>query len=183
MLTLYLRPKAVLGAAAIALSTAINLPHALALASDPAARERRRQQQQQEDPSAQMWRSLLMIATWLIVAYTRCVPVLMLGMMLAAGCIVCHASARQAPSEVRYRGREPLGYSLGQVLGMQPVQGGADPRLVLKQLVHGARTSSMHLAARALRWGKYYTLTLWDRVREPFVPGMRPSHRMGSSWR
>ena len=57
------------------------------------------------------------VATWVLVAYTRCLPVLLLGMAAALVVVLLHCALRRAHSEQRHKGRQPLGYTWQQVLG------------------------------------------------------------------
>lgn len=176
MLTLYLRPIAIFGAAAIAISAAYNINKAM------------QQQQQQRTandatnqgtapPTAPQTQSSigagLAIGTWLVVVYTRCMPIIFLGLILGGGVVSTHAGLRQSPSETRYRGRTPLSYTIYQVLGRQPAPTGSDPRLVFKQLGQECWRAIARRGKGLKRWAVYYVLTAWDAVRRPFVPAMR----------
>lgn len=57
------------------------------------------------------------MVTWLLVAYTRCLPVLLLGAVVALVAVLVHCGLRRAPSEYRHRGRQLLGFTWRQVLG------------------------------------------------------------------
>jgi len=173
MLTMYLRPLAVVGAAALALSAYFSLRHAFALASETGARTQARSEQ--EDSTEYIFRGALSVGTWITVAYTRCVPVLLLGFLLALWAIAIHATLRPAPSETRHRGRTPLGYTVAQCIGRQPVAGGADARLVFKQLLFVGYQWVAVRGKLAWRWSKYYFLTAWDAIRRPFAPALRSS--------
>jgi hypothetical protein len=142
--------------------------------------------------------AVLAIITWIAVAYTRCMPIIILG--LSIGLVLClfHASLRTSPSELRLRGSNtatatnpitlhfqrfhrsvaaataaPHSYSLGQVLGRQPSPPGCDPRLVFKQAYRTLIEFIISILRLGRRWLVYYLLSVWDTVRRPFVPALR----------
>jgi hypothetical protein len=143
--TFYLRPRALLGAAAVLFSTyrSIRMAYqtqvqqqqrqqaaAAAVAASRAQSERQqlwRQAQQAQhtvaaaaaapDPNEQAVTALATVVTWLLVAYTRCLPILLLGAVAALVAVLLHCALRRAPSEYRYKGRLLLGYTWRQVLG------------------------------------------------------------------
>ena len=71
----------------------------------------------QGDPNEQLVTAALTVVTWLLVAYTRCIPVLLLGMAASLVAVLAHCGLRRAPSEHRYKGRLLLGFTLRQLLG------------------------------------------------------------------
>ena len=128
------QPKALLGAAAVAVSMYRSLGLALrrqqaeaaagAAGSEgrgrqpPLAQQRAQQQQQQRtDPNESAVTAATTVVTWLLVAYTRCLPMLLLGATASLVAVLVHCALRRAPSESRHKGRQPLGYSWRQVLG------------------------------------------------------------------
>lgn len=141
-LTFYLRPAALLGTAAIALS----MYHHYNRIKQQQQRERERRgngtdsaaaaPEMPQDPNEQLLSAAYTIGAWMLVVYTRCMPILMLAMVLATASVLLHAVARRAPSEYRHRGRHLLGYTLSEVLGRSaPPTADADPRLLFKQLL------------------------------------------------
>lgn len=175
MATLYLRPAAVIGAVVLGVSIVYNLNHALetqrAAAGGGAAPPRAAQ------PPSTLG-ALLAVGTWVAVAYTRCIPVIGLGLGLGGAAAAWHAALRAAPSEARHRGRAPISYSLWQVLGREAAPAGADPRALFRQAAAAGVGAAARRAAAARRWAKYYALTAWDAVRRPFVPALRS----GGAW-
>lgn len=69
------------------------------------------------DPGEQVLSAALMLVTWVLVGYTRCLPILLLGAVAALAAVLVHCGLRRAPSEYRHRGRAPLGFTLAQLLG------------------------------------------------------------------
>lgn len=69
------------------------------------------------DPAEQAFNAGLMLVTWVLVGYTRCLPILLLGAVAALGAVLAHCGLRRAPSEYRHRGRTPLGFTWRQLLG------------------------------------------------------------------
>ena len=146
--TFYLRPKALLGAAAVvgSLYRSATLAYrrqqqqqqaaaAAGAAAGTDGRAARQQQQQQPqanaaagmpvnrrwaagtDPNEQLVTAATTLLTWLLVAYTRCLPMLMLGSAASLAVVLVHCGVRRAPSEYRHKGRQPLGFTWQQVLG------------------------------------------------------------------
>jgi len=141
--------------------------------------------------------AVLAIATWIAVVYTRCMPIIILGLFIGLFLCLLHASLRTSPSELRLRGNNnntattnpitlhfqrlhrsavpaaPHSYTLGQVLGRQLSPPGCDPRLVFKQ-VHRTFIEFIIATLRlGKRWLMYYLLSAWDTVRRPFAPALR----------
>jgi PRA1 family protein len=203
MLTLYLRPIAVVGALVLAITISFNLNTALELqqrrldAAAGAAAAAAAPTAPQSPLGA-----VLAVAAWLAVMYTRCMPIIILG--LSIGMLICllHASLHTSPSELRLRrgnvnhaaatssnpithhfyrlnrfaaasAAAPHSYTLGQVLGRQPSPPGCDPRLVFKQLHRTFIEFIIAMAVLGKRWLVYYVLIAWDTVRRPFVPALR----------
>ncbi|KAL4424091.1 hypothetical protein ABPG75_001392 [Micractinium tetrahymenae] len=166
--TFYLRPKALLGAAAVAYSMYRTVGAAL---------ERQRQELQQQqaaaagggangsraaarppaNPNEQAVNALLAVVTWLLVAYTRCLPMLLLGAAASLAAVLAHCALRRAPSEYRHKGRQLLGYTWRQVLGREPVPDGSDPRALFREL----GTSCIQAARLQLRRGWLYCRYYW----------------------
>jgi hypothetical protein len=147
--TFYLRPKALLGAAAVVGSLyrsatlayrrqqqqqqAASAAGAVAGTDGRAVRQQQQQQQQQAnatagipvnrrraagtDPNEQLVTAATTLLTWLLVAYTRCLPMLLLGSAASLAVVLVHCGVRRAPSEYRHKGRQPLGFTWQQVLG------------------------------------------------------------------
>lgn len=145
--TFYLRPNALLGAAALAVSMYRSISRALVhQAADAAAaaqgsgsgRSSSRSSRgtaagaaggAAADPNEQLVTAALTVVTWLLVAYTRCIPILLLGMAVSLVAVLVHCGLRRAPSEYRYKGRQPLGFTLLQLLGQgESWVGGGRPR-------------------------------------------------------
>ncbi len=199
MLTLYLRPLAVVGALLLAVSISFNINTAIEMqqrrldaaggggAQAPAAGNM--------TPQSPLG-AVLAIATWLAVVYTRCMPIIVLGVSIGLFICLLHAALRTSPSELRLRGNgaggtgntnpislhfyrnrgaaaAPHSYTLGQVLGRQPVPPGCDPRLLFKQINRTFIETVKASAGRGRRWLVYYVLIAWDTVRRPFVPALR----------
>ncbi|KAG7674060.1 hypothetical protein NADE_004252 [Nannochloris sp. 'desiccata'] len=188
VLTLYLRPIAVLGALVLAVTISFNINTAIeqqrrrlgvGAQGEAAAAANAAAPTTLQSPLG----AVLAISTWIAVVYTRCMPIILLGVSI--GLVICllHASLRTSPSELRLRGSSanatanpitlhfqrfnraaaaPHSYTLGQVLGRQPCPPGCDPRLLFKQ-VH---RTFIELTKAALglgrRWLVYYLLSAWD---------------------
>ncbi|PSC73348.1 Drug Metabolite transporter superfamily [Micractinium conductrix] len=175
--TFYLRPKALLGAAAVAVSMYRSLGLALrrqqaeaaagAAGSEgrgrqpPLAQQRAQQQQQQRtDPNESAVTAATTVVTWLLVAYTRCLPMLLLGATASLVAVLVHCALRRAPSESRHKGRQPLGYSWRQVLGRDPAPEGADPRALFREVAAALRAAVALRARYALALLRYRARTL-----------------------
>jgi hypothetical protein len=176
MLTLYLRPAAVIGAIALGFSIVYNLNHALEMQRAAAAAGGGAPPRPTQPPST-LGAALAMV-TWIAVAYTRCIPVIALGLTLGGAAAGWHAALRAAPTEARHRGRTPISFTFLQILGRQAAPAGADPRALFRQVVAAGAGAVTRHAAAARRWTKYYALTAWDVVRRPFVPALRS----GGAW-
>ena len=170
MFTLYLRPIAVFGAAAIAVSAAYNINNAM------------NQQQPTTDaapppPAAPQSQASLAAGlaafTWVVVVYTRCMPIIFLGLVIGAIVVLMHAGLRQSPSEMRYRGRLLHSYTFYQVIGREPVPAGSDARLVFTQIGRECWKGMVKRAKGVKRWAVFYILSVWDIVRKPFIPALR----------
>lgn len=206
MLTLYLRPKAVFGVAALAISIYTNLSKIIQqqqhhqqqyqgrkeFASPTSNQSTHRiahsdknttniprihnsSQTQYNDaalPMDTLPNSILAVATWFLVAYTRCIPVLLLAICLSLSFTFVHASSRAAPSESRYKGKLPLSYSIWQVIGRESSNG--DPRLLFKQILHGAVLTGIRYYTYARGWMQFYARSGMERLSRPFV-GMTSS--------
>ena len=193
MLTLYLRPIAVFGALFLGFTIAFNIN--TAMGQQRAAFERQQMNNANgrrgggggadpnpTPPMPSPVGSALAITSWLAVAYTKCLPIITLGISLASFVVLAHASLREAPSESRHRGRTPLSYTFLQVLGRRPaVPPGSDPRLVFKQLWHAGRCTIANKIRAVGRWTQFYLMTAWDFVRRPFVPALRNTP-LATSW-
>ena len=124
--TFYLRPKALLGAAAVvgSLYRSATLAYrrqqqqqAAAAAGAAGGMPVNRRRAEAADPNEQLVTAATTLLTWLLVAYTRCLPMLMLGSAASLVAVLVHCGVRRAPSEYRYKGRQPLGFTWQQVLG------------------------------------------------------------------
>lgn len=126
--TFYLRPKALLGAAAVALSMYRSVgallqrqrreQHAAVVAAAGGGLNgARAAARPPADPNEQAVNALVAVSTWVLVAYTRCMPMLLLGAWGALVAVLAHCALRRAPSEYRHKGRQLLGYTWQQVLG------------------------------------------------------------------
>ncbi len=131
--TFYLRPKALLGAAAVAFSLyrsialAMRRQHAEAAAAAETAQQGGGRQQHvaaaqraavaAADPNEQMVTAAATVVTWLLVAYTRCMPMMFLGVVNSLVVVLLHSALRRAPSELRHKGRQLLGFTWRQLLG------------------------------------------------------------------
>ena len=182
MLTLYLKPIAVFGAAALALSITYNINRALEQqrrAADP----QNHQQQRRGGGVDQspLGGAILAAATWLIVALTKCIPIILLGLVNATLVVLTHACVRKSPSEMRYRGRTMYSYTFAQVVRRQAVPPGNDPLLVFKQLLQAGVGVVVGRLRLIRRWVVYYALAGWDVVRRPFTPALR-SAPLATSW-
>lgn len=69
------------------------------------------------DPNEHIITAGLTVLTWFLVAWSRCMPVLLLGSVNALLAVLLHCGLRRAPSEYRYRGRAPLGFTWSQLVG------------------------------------------------------------------
>lgn len=132
--TFYLRPRALLGAAAVAYSVYRSVGAALerqrreqaaaAAAAGGGPYGARPAARPPADPNEQAVNALVALVTWVLVAYTRCMPVLLLGAVGALAAVLAHCALRRAPSEYRHKGRQLLGYTWRQVLGRGAPEGG-----------------------------------------------------------
>lgn len=169
LLTMYLRPKAILGVAAIVFSAI----HHLRRINRMQRVERAAERAVENGHIGNNINSIMTLVVWVIVVYTKCTPILFLGFILASLTILTHAAVRQSPTEARYRGRVVLSYSFAQMLGRQSVPEGNDTWLVFKQLWRMWVLYMAALMVMARRWVVFYTLALWDVMRKPFVPALR----------
>ena len=183
MLTLYLRPIAVIGAMALAITTYYNIT---------AITQRHQQQHANEQQSNGTLGPALAAATWIVVVFTKCVPILLLGLCIGCIAVLVHASLRPSPSEQRTytatpllasvgggngRGRRrspPLSYVLRDVLfahryTINP-QEGIDPRLVFRQLWDAGGRWAAYKTTQLRRWTVYYGLAALDFLKNPSIP-------------
>ncbi len=168
LLVMYLRPKALLGTIAVVASAYIHLKRALRRQAEQQLVQQQRvaggrapaaaaatafeAAEQQQAPVT----ALTTIGTWLLVAYTRCFPMILLSLLLSSVAVLGHAITRNAPSESRYRGKLPLGYSWEVVRGRRlPSWPGADPHLVFKQLWWLGRALVVRKVRQAVRYYRY----------------------------
>lgn len=153
LLVMYLRPVALFGTAAVAVNVFVHTRRTLRrqLRQQQAGLPHRRSESDAQDTPMAI---LSTLATWLLVAYTRCFSLIALAALLSAFTILLHAAGRKALSESRYRGKTPLGYRLEQVLGLAPVNQGQDPFLVFRQQWWLLKS-----------WGKGLSRQLWRRVQ------------------
>ena len=179
--TFYLRPKALLGAAALALSIFRTLTRALerqaaeAAAAAAGGAGRGAAGAAPADPNEQLVTAGLTVVTWLLVAYTRCVPVLLLGMASSLVAVLVHCGLRRAPSEYRYKGRQPLGFTLRQLLG-QGALPGAGGRRAAGGVVVGPRPRVLRGAHLPCRNGRRPPQARSPPLRaEPVPEGCRPA--------
>jgi hypothetical protein len=190
MLTLYLRPIAVVGTLILAVTLSFNINTAIETqqrrldAANGGGAAAAAAPTTPQSPLA----AVLAIATWITVVYTRCMPIILLGLSIGLLICVLHATLHTSSSEQR-RGTNPISlhfhrnraaasaaphsYTLKQVLGRQPVPPGCDPRLLFRQIHSTAVETIRAMAGRGRRWCVYYALVLWDTVRRPFVPALR----------
>lgn len=180
LLVMYLRPAALLGTAGVALSAYLGVRRALrrqaaqqAAAEAAAAGGQATPPRQltfgdaaaggEEDGQQPALGALSTLGAWLLAAYTRCFPMILLAAALSTLTILLHGTTRKAPSEARHRGQRPLGYTLAQVLGRAPP--GADPRLLFRQLWWLQRAWAERKARKALAWVRYWGFVLRDSLR------------------
>lgn len=129
----YLRPQALLGAAAVAYSMYRSaMLQQERYSSNVTLQQQQeanaRQQQQRPSRSAAAVKDntsfLTTVVTWLLVAYTRCLPILLLGLVASLLSVLVHCALHRACSE--YRHRQMRGFTWRQVLGQGAwMQGGA----------------------------------------------------------
>ncbi|PRW61143.1 Prenylated rab acceptor PRA1 isoform A [Chlorella sorokiniana] len=182
--TFYLRPQALLGAAALAVSMYRSISRALeGQAADAAAAQggpRGRGGGNRgtaalagaaggaaADPNEQLITAGLTVVTWVLVAYTRCMPILILGMAASLVAVLVHCGLRRAPSEYRYKGRQLLGFTLRQLLGQEPVPEGCRPADLFREIVQASGQAAAARWQWAKRYARYYMLTAWDALRHP----------------
>ena len=179
LLTLYLRPVAVLGAISLALSTYLSISAAmrrqqmLARASASTASQRGQYVGSFGDNldglQPQRWSSVcLSIVSWFLVVYTRCIPIISLGVFFAVVFVGMHAASRESPSETRYRGRQPINYQMTQVLGYRTAPKDSDPRFLFKEI---AITMRRYVLSTIMVWRRrlqYHVGALRDRLRWGF---------------
>lgn len=197
MLTFYLRPIALFGAISLAASMYLNLTRVLQEQQNAALEQAHRNagrsggptfassaavgsgfsfSQNHQDPTQQLGALFLTLITWFLVAYTRCLPIVILALALAGLTVSMHAALRRAPSEYRYKGKSPIGWTIDQVLGRRMVPQGEDARLVFRQAVAAMRNVIRAKSVAAARYAKYYMLCALDAVKAPF------SRRASSAW-
>jgi hypothetical protein len=178
VMTLYLRPRAVIGVIALCISIVLQLrritdhhrtgggPERVNTNALSAPRIRGDVPTAVQGPAS----TIVALLTWILVAYSRCIPILLLGVFLASLAVTMHAGARQAPSEERYRGRERVSYSLVEVLGWRPVVADSDPRLVFKQLWNEVVVLCKTIVFGARRWAGMAARRAWDVAQRPLTP-------------
>ncbi|KAI3432223.1 hypothetical protein D9Q98_003785 [Chlorella vulgaris] len=186
--TFYLRPRALLGAAAVLYSmyrsAAIAYRRQQQEAAAAAAAANRGVPARQTrtvaaaaaagegeaaaDPNEQVVTAALTVVTWLLVAYTRCLPILLLGCAASLVAVLLHCALRRSPSELRLKGRQLLGFTWQQVLGREPAPPGYDPRALLRELAAEARVAAARSWRQGCRYCRYYALTAMDRVQAVF---------------
>lgn len=186
---MYIRPRAILGAAALAFSI-VHYVRRFSRMQRAASTARGREHELAENNSGMsathnspLFNPVLTLVVWVIVIYTKCAPILFLGSNLALITILLHASIRQSPTEARYRarGRTVLSYSFAQLFRYQPVPDRMDTWLVFKQLWHVWVSYVTALVMSGRRWAMYHILAAWDAVRKPFVPALRLDSQSGWS--
>lgn len=163
---MYLRPRAVIGVIALCISIGLQLRRVMGHQRTGRENMRANASTMAPETPTEISRlqgptsTIVALLTWILVAYSRCIPILLLGVSVASLAIIMHAGTRQAPSEDRYRGREKFNYSLGEVLGWRSVAPNSDPRLVFKQVWSTLIAFCKVFALAARRWA-------WDVAQRP----------------
>ena len=189
LLTMYIRPRAILGAAALVFSI-IHHMRRFNRMQRVASNARGREEELAVNNggisvthNSPLINPILTLVVWVIVVYTKCAPIIFLGSTLALITILLHAAVRQSPTEARYRarGRTVLSYSFAQFFRHQHVPDGIDTWLVFKQLWHVWVSYITALILSGRRWAMYHFLAAWDAMRKPFVPTLRLDSQSGWS--
>eukprot|EP00887_Chlorella_sp_A99_P003351 scaffold26.g3351.t1 len=189
----YLRPRALAGAAAVAYSTYRALSRAYrrqaarqeraAAAAAGGARGRgaagtgaRGEEAPAAGQAEQLASAATTLVTWVLVATTRCLPIMLLGAVLSLVTTLLHTSLRNAPSEARRGARQPaLGHPLAAVWRGGSTPAGADSRLLFRQLWAAGAAAVRERAAWAAR-----RVRLWARdAREALSLSMRRGRSRG----
>lgn len=153
VLMTYLRPRSIVGIAVLGFNVYSNYERALQAS-------RGTQQQQQEIGSADLGggssnKTILIAAlTWMAMVYSKCMPILLLAMMVSVVVIMVHAASRASASECRYRGKRPIAYSLKNFWRGD----GGDSRRICREIGMACRQSCI----QGFRWTFYYGLVWRD---------------------
>jgi hypothetical protein len=151
LLCTYLRPKSLFGIALMAYNaynsySAYNAYSGVSKQAEPAR------------PNA-----VITIVTWLVMVYSKCIPIVLLAMTVSVAAIFFHAGLRRAPSETRRRTN--ASYSFRQVWKDQPR---GEARRLFREGFDQCVNGLSWLALTARRWGTFYALSLVDRVQRLF---------------
>lgn len=169
--TLYLRPIAVLGAAALLTSgyfsviAAVRNQNVLNRDSSGQQHSAKGSNQNPEFSSQSQMSAWMMIASWLIIVYTRCIPIIALGLLMSLLFILLHSSLREAPSESRYRGSAPISFSISQVIGLEERPENSDTKLMFKEIAKEFRVGLIYYIARSRLWLYFQLRSIKDLFR------------------
>ena len=164
-LSLYLRPRAVFGCAALATAAYFNWTTYQRTAEQQQQQQRRRpppqppsQAQQQGSLSA-----VALLCAYLLAAYTGCIPIVALGLALGTATSAAHAFSRRAAREYRHRGKERIDVPLAAALRVwQPVPTGEDPRRVFRELASYCYARVCAGGVAAARAAQYSAAATWQ---------------------
>jgi len=148
----YLRPKSVLGIAVLGYNVYWNQ-------GVLGSREAGRTNSGSADVSKQ--NSVIMLVTWLIMIYSKCMPIIALSLVLSLAVIVLHAGLRRSHSEGKFRGKLKLSYSFRSVWTGMP----RESRKIFREIVDETRGGFLQASLMARRWLKYYLLSFRDKIR------------------
>lgn len=170
MMVTYLRPKAILGILALAYNAFQML--------GPSARRKElggnRSLQQNEELEkldlghASYNKSIMAILTWFLMIYSRCMPIIMLAILLSGVFVVMHASLIKSVSEHKARRKKVLSYQLMEVIRNSSKSG--DPRSLFRELLAEALSIVFKTTTLARKWSLYSLLWTRDRVKACFRP-------------
>ena len=152
VLMTYLRPKSIVGIAVLGYNMYSNYERALQASGG--------MQREEEDRSADLGSSnktiLIAALTWVVMVYSKCMPILLLAMMVSLVAIIVHAAIRASASECRYRGKKVISYSFKDVWRGD----GGDSQRIYREIFLVCRQSCM----QGYRWALYYGLVWRDRL-------------------
>jgi hypothetical protein len=166
----YLRPKAILGILALGYNTFQMLgPSARREESGGNRSLQRKEELEKWDLGhASYNRSIMAIMTWFLMIYSRCMPIVVLALLLSGVFIVMHASLIKSVSEQKARGKKALSYQLMEVIRNSSKNG--DPRSLFRELSAEAVSMVFKTMISARKWSLYSLLWTRDRVKACFRP-------------
>jgi len=173
LMVTYLRPKAILGILALGYS-GYNALKMLESASRRKEIGGIRSLQHKEElekwdlGQASYNKSMMAIMTWFLIIYSRCMPIILLAILLSGLFILMHASLMKSVSEHKVRGRKVLSYRFMEVIRNSSRTG--DPRFLLRELAAEAVSVVFKSVMLARKWSLYSMLWTRDQVKACFRP-------------